>query len=366
VQVLRRRPDRSAVDARGVGAVDAGFALRMPCRAGEAIFVTAQHQVQHQAQHQAQQQAQQPSPDPLLPVLEAVHAKAAGENFPVGPGFLPKRLRRDLMAIYGYARFVDDIGDESAAGSPGTVEAHRLRLLDLVDADLDRLFAGSAPALPAVAALVEPVSAGRMPEEPLRRLIEANRLDQRVTSYETFDDLRHYCTLSADPVGRLVLAVIDAATPERIALSDRVCTGLQLVEHWQDVAEDRVRGRVYLPQDDLRRFGVSDAELTAGHASPALRSLLAFEAARAHELLDAGVALVASIHGRAKLAVAGFVAGGRAALQAIEAVDFDVLPGAPKPTSRRIVREAVAVLACRPARRPGQPPAERATAGSRR
>jgi squalene synthase HpnC len=285
--------------------------------------------------------AQAPSGSPL-PAFDAVLAKAAHENFPVGPAFLPSSLRHDLMAIYGFARFVDDIGDETAASAD-----ERLQMLDAVDAEVSGLFAGRQPTMAPLQALRGPVEAGRFPEEPLRRLIEANRLDQRVSSYETFDDLRHYCTLSADPVGRLVLAAIGAATPDRMELSDRVCTGLQLVEHWQDVAEDHGRGRVYLPQEDLRRFGVTDADLAAAHAGPALQSLLAFECARAHELLDAGVPLVRSIKGRARLAIAGFVAGGRAALQAIAAVDFDVLPAAPKPTSRRLVREAVAVLAGR-------------------
>jgi squalene synthase HpnC len=279
-----------------------------------------------------------------LPALSAVLAKAAQENFPVGPGFLPRALRRDLMAIYGYARFVDDIGDETTADTD-----ERLAMLDLVDADVTRLFAGQPPTLPPLLALAEPVRAGRMPEEPLRRLVEANRLDQRTASYPSFDDLRHYCTLSADPVGRLVLSCVGAATPERVALSDQVCTGLQLVEHWQDVAEDHARGRVYLPQDDIRRFGVTDADLAAEHASPSLRALLAFEAARAARLLDAGLPLVASLSGAAKVAVAGFVAGGRAALHAITAVDFDVLPGAPKPTKKRTAREALAVLLARKA-----------------
>ena len=274
-----------------------------------------------------------------LPALDGVLAKAAHENFPVGPGFLPGRLRRDLLAIYGYARFVDDIGDETSA----TV-TERLAMLDLVDADVTRLLAGQQPSLPPLRALVEPVRAGRMTEEPLRRLVEANRLDQRVARYEDFEELRHYCTLSADPVGRLVLSCVGLATPERIALSDQVCTGLQLIEHWQDVAEDFRRGRVYLPQDDMRRFGVTDADLAAEHASPSLRALLAFEAARARRLLDAGLPLVASMRGAAKLAVAGFVAGGKAALHAITAADFDVLPGAPKPTKSRTAREAVGVL----------------------
>jgi squalene synthase HpnC len=274
-----------------------------------------------------------------LPALDGVLAKAAHENFPVGPGFLPGRLRRDLLAIYGYARFVDDIGDETSA----TV-SERLAMLDLVDADVSRLFAGQQPSLPPLHALVEPVRAGRMTEEPLRRLVEANRLDQRVARYQDFAELRHYCTLSADPVGRLVLSCVGLATPERIALSDQVCTGLQLIEHWQDVAEDFRRGRVYLPQDDMRRFGVTDADFAAEHASPSLRALLAFEAGRADRLLDAGLPLVASMRGAAKLAVAGFVAGGKAALHAIAVADFDVLPGPPKPTKTRTAREAIGVL----------------------
>lgn len=274
-----------------------------------------------------------------LPALDGVLAKAAHENFPVGPGFLPGRLRRDLLAIYGYARFVDDIGDETQASV-----SERLAMLDLVDADVTRALAGQPPSLPPVQALVEPVRAGRMTEEPLRRLVDANRLDQRVSAYQDFEELRHYCTLSADPVGRLVLSCVGMATPERVALSDQVCTGLQLIEHWQDVAEDHRRGRVYLPQDDMRRFGVTEADLALPHASPALRALLAFEAARAGKLLDAGVPLVASMRGAAKIAVAGFVAGGRAALHAITVADFDVLPGAPKPTKPRTAREAIGVL----------------------
>lgn len=276
---------------------------------------------------------------PPLPDLEAVLAKSGNENFPVAAWFLPAGLRAQLMAIYGYARFVDDVGDETAGDA-----ATRLTLLDVVDADLTRLFHDSPPTLPAVAALAPAVRAGRMPEEPLRRLVEANRLDQRADRYETFDDLRAYCVLSADPVGRLVLSAIGVATPERVALSDQVCTALQLAEHWQDVAEDRARGRVYLPQEDMRRFGVTDDDLQAVHAGPALKSLLAFEVARAHELLDTGAPLVGLIPGRARLAIAGFVAGGRAALRAIAAADFDVLAGAPKPTTWGLLREALPTL----------------------
>ena len=214
------------------------------------------------------------------PALDGVLAKARAENFPVALWFLPKQLRADLLAIYGYARFVDDIGDETSVES-----SVRLAMLDLVDADVTTVFAGRDASLPAVAELTAGVRAGRVPETPLRRLVEANRLDQRADHYETFDDLRHYCTLSADPVGHLVLAALGLATPDRIALSDKICTALQLAEHWQDVAEDLGRGRVYLPQEDLRRFWVSHDDLRDPHASPAVKTLMAFEVARARHLL---------------------------------------------------------------------------------
>jgi squalene synthase HpnC len=282
---------------------------------------------------------------PALQALDGVLAKARSENFPVALWFLPAQLRADLLAIYGYARFVDDIGDENSVDS-----SVRLAMLDLVDADVTTLFAGRDASLPAVIALTAGVRAGRVPQEPLRRLVEANRLDQRADRYETFDDLRHYCTLSANPVGRLVLAALGIATPERIELSDKICTALQLAEHWQDVAEDLGRGRVYLPQEDLRRFAVTDDDLRAAHASPAVKTLMAFEVARARELLREGDPLVAMVPGRGKLAIAGFVAGGRAALHAIAAADFDVLAGTPKPTKQRTLREAVGVLASRPER----------------
>jgi squalene synthase HpnC len=279
---------------------------------------------------------------PALQALDGVLAKAHSENFPVALWFLPKQLRADLLAIYGYARFVDDIGDED------TVETSvRLAMLDLVDADVTNLFAGGDASLPAVAALTAGLRAGRVSETPLRRLVEANRVDQHTDRYETFDELRHYCTLSADPVGHLVLAALRLATPDRVELSDKICTALQLAEHWQDVAEDLRRGRVYLPQEDLRRFGVSDDDLRAPHASPAVKTLMAFEVARARYLLGQGAPLIAMVPGRGKVAIAGFVAGGRAALHAITAADFDVLAGTPKPTKQRTLREAVGVLTSR-------------------
>src|SRR5947207_2353996 len=177
------------------------------------------------------------------------------------------------------------------------------------------------------------------PGPPLRDLIQANRQDQLVTRYQTFDDLAGYCELSANPVGRIVLHVFGAYSPRRAALSDRVCTALQLAEHWQDVAEDLRAGRIYLPLDDLGRFSCTERDLAAPTAGPGVRALMAFQVARASALLSAGSPLIATLRGTARLAVAGYVAGGRAALAAIEAAGYDVLAAAPRPGKRRLLAE---------------------------
>jgi squalene synthase HpnC len=161
-------------------------------------------------------------------------------------------------------------------------------------------------------------------------LVEANRRDQVVSSYESFDELLGYCELSANPVGRMVLHVLGRATPERLELSDRICSGLQVAEHLQDVGEDRRKGRIYLPAHDMERFGCVLQDLDRAQASPALRQLIAFEVARARRLLDEGAPLAGTLRGRARLAVAAFLAGGRAALDAIEAADHDVLSATPR------------------------------------
>ncbi len=264
-----------------------------------------------------------------LPGEAAVLPLAAHENFPVALALVGRRTRAHLVAIYGFARLTDQVGDEA----PGD----RLALLDALEADLLRVFDGE-PEHPLLRRLVPTVRACALPREPFLRLIEANRRDQETVAYASFDDLLGYCALSANPVGELVLQIFGAASPERIALSDRVCTALQLVEHWQDVAEDFRRGRVYLPAEDLERFGVSRADLGAGHAGGPLRELLVFEVERARGLLDAGAPLVGQLRGRARLAVAGYVGGGRANADAIIAAGYDVLPGAPRASKASRVR----------------------------
>lgn len=261
-----------------------------------------------------------------LPSADAVMAQAAAENFPVALRVLGSRICEQLMSIYGFARLVDDVGDEA--------EGDRLALLALVDQEIAGIYAGEVPEHPLLARLATTVADCNLPRGPLERLIQANRQDQLVSRYETFDDLLGYCQLSAAPVGELVLHVFGQATPQRVALSDLVCDGLQVIEHLQDVLEDHARGRIYLPQEDLRRFGCAEAELSRRPAVPALRQVVAFEAARAAALLQAGTSLTRDLRGRGRLAVAGFVAGGRSALRGLEQVGYDV--SRPRPRRGRL------------------------------
>ncbi len=264
--------------------------------------------------------------------LSEVAARAAGENFPVGSVLFPRPLRPHIRALYCYARFVDEIGD--------SFEGDRLAALDELEGEVDAAFAGRAtwPVLQNVEPTIREFD---LPREPFIRLIEANRMDQRVTEYETWDELRNYCVHSADPCGRLVLGVLRRlGEPEIVAASDSVCTGLQLVNFLQDVPRDLELGRVYLPAEDRARFG----EPTLDRPSAELRELLRFEAARAAELLSAGEVLRARIGGRLGRAVALFSRGGLAALDALEAAGWDVFSQRPKPSRSRLAREAALVL----------------------
>jgi squalene synthase HpnC len=198
--------------------------------------------------------------------------------------------------------------------------------------------------VPVIGLLSPPSRVCALPREQFVLLIDANRRDQRQPEYETYDELVDYCRYSANPVGALVLHVFGAADEERLRLSDAVCTGLQLVEHWQDVAEDFRNGRIYLPREDRERFGVTDEHLGAPAVAEPLRRLLAFETGRATELLRSGSRLVRSLRGRARWAVAGYVGGGRAAIGALEAANYEVLPAAPRASRTRRLLATVAVL----------------------
>jgi len=243
-------------------------------------------------------------------------------------------MRTHLLAIYGYARLVDELGD-AAAGD-------RLERLDALEAELHTVFGGGRePVHPLLARLVPTVRALDLPPGPFLALIEANRQDQVTSSYQSYDELLGYCALSANPVGELVLHVFGVATPERIVLSDAVCSALQLAEHWQDVAEDRACGRVYLPAEDMVRFGVREDDLDAARTGVALARLIAFEVERARALLVGGAPLVGTLRGAARVAVAGYVGGGRAALAAITASGCDVLAGPPQAPRRARIAETL-------------------------
>jgi squalene synthase HpnC len=262
-----------------------------------------------------------------------VTAKAGGENFPVALRFLPRKYRDHLMVVYRYARTVDDVGDLAPPDQ-------RVRLLDDLSADLRLLYEpGGKPVQPAVAGLAPVVADCGILEPELADLIRANQQDQVVTRYETFEDLVGYCVLSANPVGRIVLRVFGCYTPERALLSDAICTGLQVAEHLQDVAEDMQAGRIYLPAADMRRHGCTEQDLTGSTASPQLRRLVAFEAGRTRELFATGAPLVRTLRGAARAAVAGYLAGGRAAIAAVAAADYDVLAATPRPGKGRTIAE---------------------------
>ena len=278
--------------------------------------------------------------------LTSVAAKAAHENFPVALRLMPRRYREHLMAVYVYARTVDDIGDQAPpAERPRLLAEAEQAVRDLYGEPSGHGRDSRGPALPAVTGLARTIRECAIPMPPLIDLIRANQQDQVVSRYQGFDDLAGYCALSANPVGRIVLHVFGCYDEARAAQSDLICTGLQLAEHWQDVAEDLRAGRIYLPADDLAEHGCTEADLAAPSAGPAVRRLMAAEVVRARELIDAGAPLTGSLHGAARAAVAGDVAGGRAALAAIAAADYDVLSAVRRPGRARTVAELLAAYA---------------------
>jgi squalene synthase HpnC len=250
---------------------------------------------------------------------------------------LPGAPREGLHAIYAYARTVDELGD--------SLPGDRTAALHAFADDLDRIWTDRHPAHPVLRRLEPVVRAHDLPADPFHRLIQANLQDQTVTRYRTFDDLVGYCRLSADPVGRMVLGVFHVSDPETERLSDLVCTALQLVEHWQDVAEDRRAGRMYLPQEDLTSYGVPESDLDQPAASEALRRLMIFETDRAARMLDEGAAIVRRLHGWARVSVAGFVAGGQATVRALRRTGGDVLAHEARPSKTETVRLLIKAVA---------------------
>ncbi|AHH97412.1 squalene synthase HpnC [Kutzneria albida] len=247
----------------------------------------------------------------------ALRASARKENFPVAMAVLARRHRRHLTALYRFARTVDEIGDTSSGD--------RSRALAAVAADLDRLYRGEPPQTAACQHLTDTIVECALPKTPFEDLVAANLQDQRVHRYRTFAELLDYCRLSANPVGHLVLRVFGSYTTQRARWSDSICTALQVLEHCQDVREDLERDRVYLPAEDLARFGVTECELRAPSATRATRALLGFQVQRAVRMLEDGRSLVDQLRGAARIAVAGYVAGGLATAAALARRHFDVL-----------------------------------------
>ena len=257
------------------------------------------------------------------------------ENFTVISRLAPRRMRTALAVLYAYCRTVDDIGDEATGD--------RLSMLDRYETELDAAYRGTARhwVLVALQALLRDVA---LPREPFERLIEANRRDQRTARYPSFEDLLEYCTYSADPVGRLVLALYGIRNPDLDALSDATCTALQLANFWQDVKRDRAMGRIYVPQDEMAEYGVTEVDLDADVATPAFRRLMAFQVDRARTYIADGLPLLDHVGGHLRVDLALFSCGGLAILDRIEAAGFDTLQERPALTGRDKVRVAWTAL----------------------
>ena len=268
-------------------------------------------------------------------------AKSHYENFTVGSLLLPRRLRPYFFAVYAFCRWTDDLGDEA----PGD----RLALLDDWEAELSEAYHGR-PTHPIAVALQDAVRRFDIPETPFRKLIEANRIDQGSGRFPIYADLLRYCDHSANPVGRMVLYLLGDRREESHRLSDATCTALQLANFWQDVRRDYAMGRIYLPLEDMERFGYSEEDLAAGAVNDNFRGLMAFEVDRAQALFEEGYALVDRLPGRLKLDIALFTKGGLSVLAAIRRQNYDVLTERPVVSARRkawLLASAFARLALR-------------------
>lgn len=254
------------------------------------------------------------------------------ENFPVASLLLPRRLREPVTDIYRYARAADDIADEGDAS-----DAQRLAKLAEFRAELHRIGAepsGAPAASPALAPIFVPlartIAQHQLPITPFLDLLSAFEQDVTIKRYEDYETLLDYCARSANPVGRLMLHLYDAATPDNLVRADEICTGLQLVNFWQDVRVDWRKQRIYLPREDLLRYDVSDEDLAACRLTPAWRSLMAFEIARTRALLHSGAPLARRLPGRIGLELRLVVQGGLRILERIERCGYDVFMNRPE------------------------------------
>jgi squalene synthase HpnC len=280
------------------------------------------------------------------------------ENFTVATRLVPPRLRQHLANVYAFARWSDDLADEAA--SP----AEAARDLAAWRQGLEECFAGR-PGHPVYVALAETVRQTGLTIEPFADLLDAFEEDRAFDAagvavrYADRDEVVAYCRRSADPVGRIVLALEGCRDAALVAMSDSICTGLQLVNFWQDVRRDRLAGRVYLPRDDMQQHGVTEAMLDAQRAGPRLRELLRAEVAWARECFEAGSPLVGLAPPVLRPAIGMFLAGGRAVADAIERGGFDTLgrrPTVGKWTKLRLAAQAWCRLQTTPDRSSGGQP----------
>ena len=249
-------------------------------------------------------------------------ARSHYENFTLGSHLLPRRLRRHIAAIYAFARTADDLADEE------TDAERALAGLDAWERELEACYAGR-PHHPVFVALADTVRTFDVPIEPFRRLLTAFRMDVRFAEFATFDQLRHYCAHSANPVGHLVLYLFGHRDAERQARADDICTALQLTNFWQDLAVDLRKGRVYLPRKDMARFGYSPDDLARHAVTRAFRDLMAFECARTRELFLRGLPLADMLDRNRAREVRLFAGGGLAILDRLEAVGYDAFSARP-------------------------------------
>ena len=265
-------------------------------------------------------------------------ARTHYENFSVATWFLPKRLQQHFFNIYAYCRISDDLGDE--VGDAGA----SLRLLNQWQSELDACYEGS-PRHPVFVALAATVQTFEIPRHEFSDLLTAFRQDQTVSRYQTFEDLLGYCRYSANPVGHLVLYVCGYRDAERQRLSDYTCTALQLANFWQDVSVDYAKGRIYLPMESLRRFGVSEQDIAAERNNAAFREMMGFEVERARDWFRKGLPLAGMVNRELAIDIELFTRGGQEILNAIERQELCVLGRRPVISKgRKLALVARAVL----------------------
>lgn len=247
------------------------------------------------------------------------------ENFPVASILLPARLRPAVEVIYAFARSADDLADEGELPPEA-----RLSALTEYERALDRIEADGSGETALFRSLAEIVRRFHLPLQPMRNLLSAFKQDVTTTRYPTFSELLHYCRRSANPVGALMLALYGAADERNLKDSDSICSSLQLINFWQDVAIDWKKSRIYIPLEDMARFGVSEAHLGSAVVDGAWRALMRFEVARAREMMLSGAPLVFRLPGRIGWELRLVVQGGLRILDRIESADYDVFRRRPK------------------------------------